>query len=92
MIIPKCIPYKYIYNDNNSEIFYKENFSTSLIESLYKLGFLVENVYLEDCSFYIYDYDKLDELEDTVLTVVYKSKVNFKIQKRRSLVKSKIFF
>lgn len=92
MIIPKCIPYKYIYNDNNSEIFYKENFSTSLIESLYKLGFLVENVYLEDCSFYIYDYDKLDELEDTVLTVVYKSKVNFKIQKRKSLVKSKIFF
>ena len=87
MIIPKCIPYKYLYNDNESEIFYKENFSTSLIESLYKLGFLVENVYLEDCSFYIYDYDKLDELEEnnTVLTVVYKNKVNFKVHKLKSL-------
>lgn len=80
MVIPKCIPYKYIY-DNDSEIFYKEKFSTNLIERLYKLGFLVENVYLEDCSFYIYDYDKLDELEeqdDIVLTVVVHKNSKYK--------------
>lgn len=93
MIIPRCIPYKSIYNDNESKIFYKEIFSTSLIERLSKLGFFVENVYLEECSFYIYDYDKLDELEEnhTELTVVYKptykkqSHSKFIIQAKTSL-------
>jgi hypothetical protein len=76
MIIPRCIPYKFIYNDNESKIFYKENFSQTLINNLLKLGFYVEKVYLEECSFYMYDYDKLDELEEnyTELTVVYKTK------------------
>jgi hypothetical protein len=80
MIIPRCIPYKYIYNDNESRIFYKETFSETLVKRLAKLGFYVENVYLEDCSFYIYDYDQLDELEEnnTELTVVYIP--NFKKQ------------
>jgi hypothetical protein len=80
MIIPRCIPYKYIYNDNESNLFYKETFSENLIIRLQSLGFRVTNVYLEECSFYMYDYDKLDELEenDTELTVVYIP--NFKKQ------------
>lgn len=78
MIIPREIPYKYIFNDNKSKIFYKEIFPQNLIERLQTLGFYVEKVYLEECSFYIYDYDKLDDLEEnyTELTVVYK--LNFK--------------
>lgn len=80
MIIPRCIPYKYIYNDNESQIFYKETFSEKLVNRLQSLGFYVTNVYLEECSFYMYDYDKLDELEETntELTVVYIP--NFKKQ------------
>lgn len=76
MIIPRYIPYKYIFNDKKSKIFYKEEFSQNLIEKLQTLGLFVEKVYLEECSFYIYDYDKLDELEEnyTELTVVYKPK------------------
>ena len=76
MIIPRFIPYQYLFNDNDSKIFYKENFSQNLIKRLQTLGFYVEKVYLEECSFYLYDYDKLDDLEENYseLTVVFKPK------------------
>lgn len=89
MIIPRCIPYKSVYNDNESQIFYKETFSEKLVKRLQSLGFHVTNVYLEECSFYVYDYDKLDDLEEnyTELTVVYKP--NFKkqsLQRKKTLI------
>lgn len=91
MIIPKCIPFKNIYNDNESKIFYKEIFPRPLVEKLFKLGFVVTSVFLEECPFYTYDYDLMDELEETntELTLVYNPKFKKQSFEKRIYIKQK---